>query len=585
MNASVPTNTNSSKGEFPAQGLGQVSGKPNRLGWREAWRIAGKISFEVQFRAALELGHGAFDTTMEKRAKKARTNTEVNKIFTSIVFGLFAAFYAFMVKVVYFLPLPAGSSPATTITVLTAVFQGACFAFLMLWGLMQSTTYISSGAASIGLYLPLSYEDVDRLALLGYLRLFDAQLITVLASFPIAFFLATFSVVGALACLASTAITISLSLSLMLLLAHLFYARIQSLGGSKFRSALRVFFIVAWASSFAAISFSYQLLEAIIPLIQYLSTAATYMALLLPLIYPFTLGYLVAYASGTPGLSSLSLAPCLAASFLYGVLGLVGARRGTRILLSAGHEAIIPAAPTIVRPVTVSPSSLRLALIRKDLRITLRNPSQAVLLVTPIMSGLLILFNTFIIYDYPNQLSLFLYATISPTIMVFFSIFLLGVEAKGALFTATLPLRTHTALQSKALLASLASLVLPAALALALLFRPIPGSIPLLFLSLSQCATIYTASLITLTLFTRLVGGGKITGFEVGQHLAQMLAISIISLIFSLLPSALYSLAWQSSLMAGDPLALVDINALLALWIGIAANYLASRLLARLLCD
>ena len=126
------------------------------LSWGSAWRIAGKIAFEVQFNSAMDMSQGAMGQSVEKQIDKARNNARINKFMISFFTALIALVFGFIVFGAnnnFF-----GVAPENTwliIAVATSLFILMTFGFLLFWGIMVSTSFISSGSASIGLYLPL----------------------------------------------------------------------------------------------------------------------------------------------------------------------------------------------------------------------------------------------------------------------------------------------------------------------------------------------------------------------------------------------------------------------------------------------
>jgi hypothetical protein len=560
--------------------------RPTRLGWSEAWRIAGRISFEVQFRSNLQMSAGAMRGSVEKRAKNARSSSTMNKVVMSILIGFFAGMYAFVGRMLTMLHILLPTiMTGTIIAVITAMFLGIGFALFMFIGLLQSTTYVSCDVAALVLQLPVSYGDAERLVFLGYLRLLDAPIVVMLVSFPVALGFATLSLLGSLACLAATAMTIILAISAMLVLSHFFYVHVQPIGGSRIRGVLRTVFVLLWAFSFIAASFSYQLISFAIPLITILSTYAQSLGFVLPLLFPFTLGYLVAYATAPAGVPSITLLPSTVGIMLYTALALLGLRQSARILLRVSQSTVTPQVSPVTQPIVVHPSSPRMAIIHKDLRVSFRTPSQAVMLVTPIFSSILIHLTLlpFASTGFPVDFAFFSILLICPFLFLFFSFPLLGTETYGASLTVTLPLHTRRIMQAKALLATLTYLPIPIIQTLLLIILPTASPMFLWVLGLSQILLLYSTSVIALCLFLRLVGGGRTTGFDIGQHLLQMAGVVLISLLFYALPSILYVYIWFEALARAFPLVTLQILCLQAYWIGIAINLALGLIFSRLL--
>ena len=553
--------------------------RSQRLGWRKAWHIAGKISFEVLFSSALAMGHGAL-RSVEVQIQKARRNARLNKFMVSAFIAMFAAALGAMIWGVLhgFFEVDPNLVP-TTIALTVSMFALICFGFLVFWGIMISTSFISTGAASIGLYLPLSRADAGRLALLGYIRLFDAQIVAIVVAFPLAYYVATFSVLGALACLGSFLITAALAITVMLLLALFFYSRIQAVGGSRARSAIRLVFVLLWAVAILGFSVSLQFMPLLFSAIANLARVLQSSWNLLAFLFPFALGTLVVEGSGIPGSPLLWYVPL--AVLLYAALGYLGVRWSASLLTGVGLGSVVRTGPSVIRPVTVKLSRVSVALIRKDVRIALRTPAQTVMFFTPIITMLPILIAYFQNTGALRVADVLVLVATPGVMLSLFAIFFLGFETRGMAYTLTLPLRAETILRSKTRLITSMSVSIPLVTVAVSFFRPL--TTPVSFaIAASQCAVVYASSLIALVLFTRVMGGGRLVGFDVTRDIVQSFVIGGISGAFALIPIGCYVGGWlTAAILLGFSVADAHLVGLAALWIGIAFNYLLGKVMAR----
>ncbi|MFX1301047.1 MAG: hypothetical protein ACFFDE_08895, partial [Promethearchaeota archaeon] len=356
----------------------------HRISWGEAWRIAGQIAFEVQFRSAMSMSQGAVTQTVEKQIEKARSNARFNKIMVALFIGMLAVVFGFTVW-----GTVSGAFGTlveyrwVTVALTVSVFCLVGFAFLVFWGIMVSTSFISTNAPAIGQYLPVSQTDTGKLALLSYIRLFDAQMFTVILAFPIAYGVATQSILGTLACFGAFLITVGIAITTMLILALYFYTRIQSAGGSRLSSIIRLLFIFLWVIAILGFSLSFQLISLLIPLLEGLAISLVPIWSVLYFCYPFSLGTFVVLASGIPS------TPLFWLNFLvvplYALLAFWGVRWSHRFLVRIGSEGIIQSGSSIIRPATVKVQRLSMALFRKDLRIATRTPGQAIMFFLPLV--------------------------------------------------------------------------------------------------------------------------------------------------------------------------------------------------------
>jgi predicted permease len=569
--------------------LSTIMETKQNISWREAWRIAGKIAFEVQFRSAMSMSSGAMTRTVEKQIEKARSNARFNKLTVSIFITMLAA--AFGIVVWGTLSGLYGTPEEfrwITIAFTVSIFCLLGFAFLVFWGIMVSTSFISSNAASIGHYLPVSRVDTGKLALLSYVRLFDAQMISIVVGFPLAYGIAFYfvsgvaipAILGYLACLVSFLVSVGLAITVMLLLALYFYTRIQSTGGSRLGSIVRLLFIVLWVVAIMGFSLAFQLMYIIIPLLEGLAIQLTPFWYLLYFAYPFSMGTFVVLATGIPGTPAFWL-DFVVVGF-YVTLALIGIRWSRNFLQRIGTGGVTVTTSTVIHPVTVKVSRVGVALLRKDIRIATRTPGQAIMFFLPFIT-MLPIFLQFIWEIGVVHVSDVLIFIVIPTIMLgFFSIFFLSVEARGMAYTMTLPLPTKRILRGKAQLLTLTSVAIPVFVIVISFFKAFTNPVSFL-IATSMVPTVYVSAYISLVLFTRVVGGGRLIGFELGQHITQMMLVGVLSALIAFIPIGMFAASWFAIFLSGYPVQIAHFVALAGLWLGIIVNHLLGKILARFL--
>ena len=551
------------------------------LSWREAWYIAGQMAREIQFRSAMSMSQGASTKSIERVIERARKNSRYNKFSVSIFLALLAVYFGVIIwgtlSGEFGTPMEHRWITAAFTVSLFSLFA---FAFLVTWGMMISTSYISTNAAGLGHYLPVSRSDTGKLALLAYIRLFDVQIFTIVVGFPLAFGIATMSLIGTLACLGAFLVNIGIAITVMLALALYFHTRVQSSGGSRFTSIIRLVFTLLWAGAFMSLSLITQFLYIIIPIIESVSIALTAYWGFLYLAYPFSLGTFVVLATGVPGTPFLFLD--FGVTLAYGVLAILGVRWSSRFLQTLGVGGVAQTGPSRIRPPSIKVGRISMALLRKDLRIAMRTPGQAVMFFLPVVT-MLPIFLQFIWDNSVIRVSDVLVSIAFPSIMLgFFSIFFLSVEARGMAFTLTLPLKTEQILRSKAQLITCMSIAVPLFVVVISFFRALthPVSYAIAF---SQIAVVYVSALLSLIIFIRFVGGGRLTGFDVGRHVTQMLIVGLLSTLVSIIPLGLLGGVWMFVATWTGSLDLAHWSGLAGLWAGILINYLLGKLLAKYL--
>ncbi|MFW9984403.1 MAG: hypothetical protein ACFFCB_06725 [Candidatus Odinarchaeota archaeon] len=555
--------------------MDEISELKHEIGWGEAWRIAGKIAFEVQFRSAMSMSQGAVTQTIEKQIEKARSNARFNKLTITVFISMLAAVFGFTVwATVTGLFGTLVEYRWVTVAFTVSIFSLLGFAFLVFWGIMVSTSFISTNAATIGQYLPVSQSDTGKLALLAYIRLFDAQLFTVILAFPIAYGIATQSVLGTLACFGVFLISVGLAIAVMLILALYFHTRIQSSGGSRLNSIIRILFIFLWVIAIFGFSLSFQIINMIIPLLESLAIILAPFWSILFFGYPFALGTFVVLATGIPGTPLLWLDFPMV--LFYGFLAIWGVRWARKFLVQIGTGGIVQTGPSIIRPASVKVTGLSKALFRKDLRIATRTPGQAVMFFLPIVT-MVPIFMQFIWYGDVISLTQVVISMAIPTIMLgFFSIFFLSIEARGMSYTLTLPLKTKDILKSKTLLITIMSITIPIFGIVISFFKPFNNPVSY-FLALSQIGVVYVTAYLSLIIFTRIIGGGRLTGFQIGQHITQTMLVGMITFFLAIIPIGLFGTTYLFTRTLTESIPLASIVGLSSLWAGILLLYFITK--------
>lgn len=555
--------------------MDEISELKHKIGWGEAWRIAGKIAFEVQFRSAMSMSQGAVTQTIEKQIEKARSNARFSKLTITVFISMLAAVFGFTVwATVTGLFGTLVEYRWVTVAFTVSIFSLLGFAFLVFWGIMVSTSFISTNAATIGQHLPVSQSDTGKLALLAYIRLFDAQLFTVILAFPIAYGIATQSVLGTLACFGVFLISVGLAIAIMLILALYFHTRIQSSGGSRLNSIIRILFIFLWVIAIFGFSLSFQIINMIIPLLEILAIILAPFWSILYFVYPFAMGTFVVLATGVPGTPLLWLDFPMV--LFYGFLAFWGVRWARNFLVRIGTGGIVQTGPSVIRPASVKVNGLSKALFRKDLRIATRTPGQAIMFFLPIVT-MVPVFMQFIWYGDVISLTQVVISMAIPTIMLgFFSIFFLSIEARGMSYTLTLPLKTKEILKSKAQLITIMSITIPLFGIVISLFKPFNNPVSY-FLAFSQIGVVYVTAYLSLIIFTRIIGGGRLTGFQIGQHITQMMLVGMITFFLAIIPIGLFGTTYLFTRTLTESIPLASIVGLTSLWAGILLLYFITR--------
>jgi hypothetical protein len=326
-------------------------------------------------------------------------------------------------------------------------------------GLQVSASFFSSNVINTLSPLPLSKKDVSRVALLCFLRVFDIPLMIAIIGFPVAYAFFSRSILGGLVALLSVGITEAFALTLTIGLAKFFYSRIAAGSGrSKWKALLRIVLMLVWIlpsfGAYVVINFWMQIMQFFASLTQTVVSLSYSVAVL----YPFSLGFLVSYASFPQAVDSTSLALSMAASLSYLAIAVYCVRWVGGTIRNLGTGSLASASREPVKDTLVKPQAPWLGIIRKDLRVASRSPSYASIFLLPAIQTVIlaISFSTFDDLGLSEMLGLltgisFMTVLLPPT--------LFAIEGLASAYTRSLPLKSRTLVFAKAALATLTYII------------------------------------------------------------------------------------------------------------------------------
>ncbi len=389
---------------------------------------------------------------MARLIKNAEMNTLISKIIMSIFIAVFG--------VTVFLPFTQSSgnlqvSEEMTVVGTVSAFLAVLLFLIVIMGLQVSTSFFSSEVVNVLSPLPLSKKDISRVALLCFVRVFDVPLVIAIAGFPIAYVFFSRSVLGGLAALLAVGITEIFALALTTGLAKFFYSRISTGSGrSKWKGLLRIVLMLVWIlpsfGAYVVINFWMEIVQFFASLTQTV-VSLSYSVVVL---YPFSLGFLVSYASFFRGIDLTSLTLSIAASLGYLAVAVNCARwvGGTIRKLGTGIVSVAPRES--VKDTLIMPQVPWLGIIRKDLRIASRSPSYASIFLLPAIQTVILAFSFSSFGDLGLSEMLGLLTGMS-LMTVLLPPTLFAIEGLASAYTRSLPLKSRTLIFAKTTLATL----------------------------------------------------------------------------------------------------------------------------------
>jgi hypothetical protein len=378
----------------------------------------------------------------------------ISKLVTTVFIGVFGS--------IVFLPLTVVSSSAApkelTIVGSVAAFLAVVLFLIAFMGLQVSTSFVSSKVVDILGPLPLSKQDISRIIFMCFIRIFDIPLIVAPVVFLAAYFYVGGSVLGGLVCLIAVGATEILALTLNISSARFFYSRIAGGGGkSAWQTALRFVFMLVWIlptfAAYVLVNFAGQVVQ----LIAYLTTSLSSLLQILVLIYPFSYGFLVSYAT-FPQTNYLTFGLAVVSSIAYLFVTYYCLKWVTRTASTLSAGGIVRGLREAVKDTVIRPQIPWLGIIRKDLRVASRAPSYASLFLLPAMQTVILAISFSSISDAGLNAALGLLTGIS-MITLLLPPTLLSIEGLASLYTRSLPMKKRTLISAKTLLSTVTYII------------------------------------------------------------------------------------------------------------------------------
>lgn len=419
----------------------------------EAWRLSGKVYKEVTFQSIFSLRAGSGlpqrgKMDIKQLVNSARTSTLISKLITTVFIGVFGS--------TVFLPLTVASVSPRELTIMGSVsaFLAVVLFLIAFMGLQVSTSFVSSKAIDVLNPLPLSKRDISNIVFLCFIRIFDLPLTAAVGVFLVVYFLVGGSVLGGLISIVAIVATEIFALTLTINSAKFFYSRVRGGGGkSAWQTFLRFVFTFFWILptfiAYLLISFSGEIVQAFASLTQNFVSILQFLVL----IYPFSFGFLVSYATYLHVVDYSILGLSVASTILYLAVAYYCLRWVTRTVRNLGAGAIVKVSKELVKDTIIRPQIPWLGIIRKDLRVASRAPSYASLFLLPAMQTVILAISFSSITDVGLSAALGILTGIS-MITLLLPPTLLSIEGLASAYTRSLPMKKRTLISAKTLLST-----------------------------------------------------------------------------------------------------------------------------------
>lgn len=422
--------------------------------FRQLWKLSSTVYKEMSFQSIFSLRAGsALPQRGTTDVKRLVSNARVRMLISKLVTTLFIAVFGFTV----FLPMTAyvpSPTPPREVTIIGSVsaFLAVVLFLIVFMGLQVSTAFVSSKISDILGALPLSKREISNIIFLCFLRMFDIPLIAAIAVFLSAYFLVGGSILGGLFSLTAIVISEIFALALTIGSARFFYSRVAGGGGrSRWQTLVRFLFMIVWIlptfGAYLVISFAGSIVQSFASVTQTFSMILRFLAL----IYPFSFGFLVSYATFFKVTDYVVLGFSIVSSVVYVIVAAFCLRWVTRTVRKIGGGETVATLRGIVKDTQIKPQIPWLGIIRKDLRIASRAPSFASLFLLPAMQTAILAISFSSFRDVGLSVTLGTLTGIS-MITLLLPPTLLSIEGLASMYTRSLPMEKRTLISAKTLL-------------------------------------------------------------------------------------------------------------------------------------
>jgi predicted permease len=437
------------------------------------WRLSKRVYREIVFQSFFSLRVGGalpqkedVGKSIAVLVKNAEKNVMVSKFIMAFFIVFLGAFTFFSGALDVDRELVAVYGVSTMLS--TIMFM------IVFMGLQVATSFVSSRVADLLIPLPITKRDVSKTILMCFIRIFDIPLIAATLTVPVSYGISYRSVSGSLTVLMSVVITEVFALALAILLALSFYSKVTR-GGSRslWGTLMRILYMFVWIIptfiGYLITSFAMQM----VGLMKALTQSFSY---LLASLYPFSLGFLVSFATFLDVSDIRILILSTGSSLVYFSLAAYSFKWLLRRVEGIGTGGIIKISRGEVRDTFIKTNSPWLGIIKKDLRIALRSPSYFSILIMPVVQTVIFSLSLEFLYSSLSEASLGFIPFFIITLLMVLLLppTLLAIESVAYSYVGSLPLRKRTLIFAKTFLSSASYLISLLALLFIILMKA-PG--------------------------------------------------------------------------------------------------------------
>jgi predicted permease len=433
------------------------------------------------------------------------------------------------------------------------------FGFMTLYAIQTLSSFVSAESSVLLLTLPVSPDDFSLITLFSFIRSVDYLVVGSVLSQVILVAYLTASPLAAAVMFVASFINSVFAVAVALWLSRIFHKNYLRGGRSKRTTVFRGLFVLLWGCLLMGVGLLLSVPYYILPILDNtLQSANALVGFLLSLIYPFSAGLLVSELSGYI-IPLFTTVGALAAIVFYALGAWFSAKwsLGTVKLIAQGSGVRIDRSRAI--DFQIKKSGPLLGYVRKDLRVTSRNPATAFFFVLPVFETVIVAFLASNL-EFLRASTVLIATSMGAIFALLIPLALLNSEGKGIEYAKTLPITSQRMVSAKALITMATFIPVPVALLCLALFKP-PTSWFTVLIPFFMVISIVSASIFEILIFLRSVGKSRIAGVinDMEKILVGLLTIIVPEVAYAIVYFSSFNHVFATLTMLGTALAEISL--------------------------
>lgn len=413
------------------------------------------------------------------------------------------------------------------------------FGFTTLYAIQTLSSFVGAESSALLSTLPIAQGDFSLITLFSFIRSVDYMVIGSVLSQVIVVTYLTASPLAALIMLLASTMNALFAVSIALWFSRIFQKNLMRGGRSRANTVLRLVFILMWGLLLVGVGFLFIIPWYVVPNLESTLLGFSSLGKLLSVIYPFSTGMVIAdLVHSDIALAAVSMASI--ALVVYAALAILAGRWSLDTVKNISQGIGVKVSRVIARDFSVKTRSPMLGYVLKDLKVSSRNPATAFFFALPLLETVII---ALLISNFGTlRTAAVIMATSMGAIFALFSpLALLSAEGRGLEYTKTLPISSRKIVVSKTIVSTAAFVLVPLALVLISLVKPLISASAIL-IPFFTIVAVASASVFEIVLFLRTAAQRAMTA--IFNDLEKL----FVGVLTVLAPQVVYAVVFLSSL-------------------------------------